>query len=577
VVLLVLFALLAGAGTALSPCVLPVLPAVLSGGVTGGRRRPLGVALGLALSFTFATVALVYVIAALGLPNDLTRDLAIATLLIFGVLLCVPPLADRLEAWISRVVPKPVRAGGDGFGSGMLLGASLGLVYAPCAGPILAGVITVSAAQDFTVGRLAVALAYSAGSSIVLYVLMLGGRRITDRLRSVRARIQVAMGAVMIAVAALMIADLDVRFQSAIADDLPSALVNPTSGIEESSSVSHDLAALRGGGPVSQEGGTSEAAAGKRLPVYFDAPNFMGTQQWFNTPGDEPLSIGGLRGQVVLVDFWTYTCINCIRTLPYIEAWYRRYHRDGFTVVGVHTPEFPFERDAANVQRAIDDFGLTYPVVQDNEFETWNAYHNQYWPAKYLIDASGRVRLVHFGEGSYAETENAIRALLAEAGDRKLGDHAHAHVQRPNPHSTPESYLGAARAARFANGPILPGNQRFEDIPAGSVAEDQLAYGGSWTIRRESATAGPGASLELNFSGRRVFLVLGSPGEPRTMRVMLDGKPIPDSLAGPDVHGGAATISNQRLYRLVDLPHSERHVLTLRPEAGIEGYAFTFG
>jgi cytochrome c biogenesis protein CcdA/thiol-disulfide isomerase/thioredoxin len=577
VVLLGLFALLAGAGTALSPCVLPVLPAVLSAGVTGGKRRPLGIALGLALSFTFATVALVYVIDALGLPNDLTRTIAIVTLLVFGVLLCVQPLADRLEAWISRVVPKPARVGGDGFGSGMLLGASLGLVYAPCAGPILAGVITVSAAQNFTVGRLAVAFAYAAGSSIVLYVLMLGGRRITDRLGSVRARIQVAMGAVMIAVAVVMIANLDVRFESAIARHLPQALVDPTSRIEGSSSVSDDIAALRTSGPASHEVGTSEAAAGERLPVYFDAPNFIGTQEWFNTPGDKPLSIGGLRGQVVLVDFWTYTCINCIRTLPYIEAWYRRYHRDGFTVVGVHTPEFPFEREAANVQRAIGDFGLTYPVVQDNESATWNAYHNQYWPADYLIDASGRVRLVHFGEGSYTETEDGIRSLLAEAGDRRLGGHAHARVQRPDPHSTPETYLGAARAERFANGPILPGRQPFESIPAGSLAPDQLAYGGNWTIERESATAGPGASLELNFSGRRVFLVLGSPGKARTMQVLLDGKPIPDSAAGPDVHNGVATISNQRLYRLVDLPHSERHVLTLRPEAGIEGYAFTFG
>jgi cytochrome c biogenesis protein CcdA/thiol-disulfide isomerase/thioredoxin len=577
VVLLVLFALLAGAGTALSPCVLPVLPAVLSAGVTGGRRRPLGVALGLALSFTFATIALVYVIAALGLPNELTRDLAIATLLVFGVLLCIQPLADRLEGWISSVVPKPGRPGGDGFGSGMLLGASLGLVYAPCAGPILAGVITVSAAQDFTVGRLAVALAYSVGSSVVLYALMLGGRRITDHLGALRSRIQVAMGAVMIAVAAVMIANLDVRFENAIARHLPEALVDPTSRIERSGSVSDELASIRSSGPASHEGGTSEAAAGERLPVFFAAPNFIGTQDWFNTPGNEPLSIDQLRGQVVLVDFWTYTCINCIRTLPYVEAWYRKYHRDGFTVVGVHTPEFPFEREAGNVQHAIDDFGITYPVVQDNESATWNAYHNQYWPAKYLIDAQGRVRLVHFGEGSYSETEDAIRSLLAEAGDRSLGAHAQARVQRPDPRSTPESYLGAARAERFANGPILPGRQRFDQVPASSLASDQLAYGGEWTIQRESATAGRGASLELNFSARRVFLVLGSPGEPRTMRVLLDGRPIPDSMAGPDVHGGVATVTNQRLYRLVDLPQPGQHVLTLRPQAGIEGYAFTFG
>ena len=576
-VLLVLFALLAGAGTALSPCVLPVLPAVLSAGVTGGQRRPLGVALGLALSFTFATVALVYVIDALGLPNDLTRDIAIATLLVFGVLLCVQPLADRLEAWISRVVPKPERGRGEGFGSGLVLGASLGLVYAPCAGPILAGVITVSAAQDFTVGKLAVALAYSLGSSLVLYALMLGGRRITGRLGALRGRIQVAMGVVMIAVAAVMIADLDVRFENAIARHLPQALVDPTSRIESSSAISSGIADLRGGGPASREGGTAQAAAGERLPVYFEAPDFIGTQEWFNTPGGKPLSIGGLRGHVVLVDFWTYTCINCIRTLPYLEAWYREYHRDGFDVVGVHTPEFPFEREAANVDRAIGDFGITYPVVQDNESATWTAYHNQYWPADYLIDAQGRVRLVHFGEGAYSETEAGIRSLLAEAGDGKLGELAHAQVQRPDPHSTPETYLGAARAERFANGPILPGTQEFDEVPASELADDQLAYGGDWAISRDAAKAGRDASLELNFAARRVFLVLGSPGAPRRMQVLLDGKPISNSLAGPDVHNGTAAIASHRLYRLVELPHAGRHVLTLRPEEGIEGYAFTFG
>jgi thiol-disulfide isomerase/thioredoxin len=311
--------------------------------------------------------------------------------------------------------------------------------------------------------------------------------------------------------------------------------------------------------------------------VYFHAPDFVGTQQWFNAPGGRPLSITGLRGQVVLVDFWTYTCINCIRTLPYLEAWYRKYHRAGLEIVGVHTPEFPFERDAANVQRAIGDFGITYPVVQDNDSATWNAYHNQYWPADYLIDARGRVRLVHFGEGAYAETEDAIRSLLAEAGDRHLGTHAHARIQRPDPHSTPESYLGAARAERFANGPILPGKQRFDGIPESDLADDQLAYGGSWTIRSDSATAGADGTVELNFQARRVFCVLGSPGKPRTMRVLLDGKPIPDSLAGPDVHDAVARISNQRLYRLVELRRPGRHVLTLQPQTGIDGYAFTFG
>jgi len=577
VVLLVLFALVAGAGTALSPCVLPVLPAVLSAGVTGGRRRPLGVVAGLAVSFTFATVALVYVIEALGLPNDIARTLAIVTLVAFGLVLLVRPLADRVEGWISRVVPGPARVRGDGLASGLLVGASLGFVYAPCAGPILAGVITVSAAQDFTFGRLAVALAYSLGSATVLYALILGGRRITGRIDAYRGRVQAAMGVVMLAVAVVMIANLDVKFENSIARHLPSALVDPASRIESSADVSSELARLRGGGPASKEGGAAEAAAGKGLPVLFDAPDFTGTQEWFNTPGGSPLSLSDLRGRVVLVDFWTYTCINCIRTLPYIEAWYRKYRSDGFTVVGVHTPEFPFEKEASNVERAVGDYGLTYPVAQDNDAATWAAYHNSYWPADYLIDAEGRVRLAHFGEGSYSETEQAIRALLAEAGQANLGGRAHARTQRPERHATPESYLGAARAERFANGPILAGRQRFQQIPPGQLAADQLAYEGQWRIGADAATAGRGARLELDFAARRVFCVLGSPNGPRRMRVLLDGRPISHALAGPDVHAGVATISEQRLYRLVDLPKPGRHVLTLRPESGISGYAFTFG
>ena len=408
-----------------------------------------------------------------------------------------------------------------------MVGASLGFVYAPCAGPILAGVITVSAAQDFTFGRLAVALAYSLGSAGVLYALILGGRRLTDHLDAFRGRIQAAMGVVMLTVAFVMIANLDVKFENQIARHLPSALVDPASRIEQSPSVSEGLANLRGGGPVSHQGGAAQAAAGKRLPVVFQAPDFTGTQQWFNTRGDRPLSLAGLRGHVVLVDFWTYTCINCIRTLPYLESWYRKYRRDGFTVVGVHTPEFPFEKEASNVQRAIGDDGLTYPVAQDNDAATWTAYHNQYWPADYLIDAQGRVRLVHFGEGSYAETEGAIRSLLAEAGGAGLGGRANVRSQTPDPRATPESYLGAARADRFANGQIRPGTQSFQAVPPGRLGPDQLAYGGQWTISGESATAGHDASLELNFDARRVFCVLGSPARPRTMQVLLDGQPDP--------------------------------------------------
>jgi cytochrome c biogenesis protein CcdA/thiol-disulfide isomerase/thioredoxin len=577
-VALMAFAFVAGAATALSPCVLPVLPVALSAGVTGGRRRPLGVVTGLALSFAFATVALVYVIDALGLPGDLLRNLAILVLFGFGVTLLLPPVSARLEAWISRIAPAPKAGAGDGFGSGLLLGASLGFVYAPCAGPILAGVITVSASQSFTAGRLAVALSYAAGSAVVLYFLLLGGRKLIARLAPQAGRLQMATGAVMVVVALLMAGNYDTRFQTAIASDLPAVLVNPTKDLEENGDVRNQLARLRtvhsGVGTRAAEAGEGE---GGKLPVLGKAPEFADTEQWFNTPGDRPLSLRGLRGRVVLIDFWTYTCINCIRTLPYVKAWDERYRDKGLTVIGVHTPEFPFEREAGNVADAIAQNGLEYPVVQDNEYGTWEAWGNQYWPAKYLIDTKGRVRFAHFGEGEYGKTEGAIRKLLAEAGHQP-GARAEAHAETPSAGvTTPESYLGAGRALRFVNGSIAAGTQDFT-ASAAEVPDDGLAYEGRWRIGFDDATALAGARLDLNFGARRVFLVLGSQGgKPRPLRVLLDGKPLPQRFAGADVHDGVATIDRQRLYRLVELPSAQRHLLTLEFAPGISGYAFTFG
>src|SRR3954447_11116135 len=274
-VLLALFALLAGAATAVSPCVLPVLPVVLAAGTTGGRRRPVGIVTGITLSFTFATVALVYVIDALGLPGDFLRTFAIAVLLVFGATLIVPALGARVEAWLTRIAPR-ARAGADdgGFWSGLVVGLSLGLVYAPCAGPILAGVITVSASQSFTAGRLLIAFAYALGSGIVLYVLMLGGRRVTRPLSRHSGRFQMATGVVMVVMAVAMLGDLDTRFQTAIAAHLPSVLGDPTAKLER-----HVV----------------------RMPKRsIDlAPDFTGNQRWFNTPGDKPLHLKQLRGKVV--------------------------------------------------------------------------------------------------------------------------------------------------------------------------------------------------------------------------------------------------------------------------------------
>jgi cytochrome c biogenesis protein CcdA/thiol-disulfide isomerase/thioredoxin len=582
--LLILFGFLAGAGTALSPCVLPVLPIALSAGATGGRQRPLGIVAGLAVSFTFATVALVYVISALGLPGDLLRNLAIAVLLGFGITLMIPPLAARIEATMSRFAGRVGIAGGggDGFWSGTAVGASLGLVYAPCAGPILAGVITVSASQSFTAGRLAVALSYGIGSAVVLYFLMLGGRRVVAPLARRGNGLQVAMGAVMVVVALAMAGDYDVRFQNKIAGDLPAFLVNPTEGLEDTpearsalegvrDETAHGVGAVAASAPEPSAGPDGEAD----LPVLGAAPEFVDTQDWFDTPGGRPLGLRSLRGRVVLVDFWTYSCINCLRTLPYLTAWDKTYRKDGLTIVGVHSPEFPFEKDAGNVREAIERNGIHYPVAQDNDLATWNAYGNQYWPAEYFIDAQGRVRYAHFGEGEYGKKERIIRELLAEAGRPVAAKESGAHGIAPSASvTTPETYLGAARAERFVNPKLSPGSHDFGDPSA--PPPDEFAYRGRWRIALESATA-EGGSLDLDFGARRVYLVLGSPGRTRHMRVLLDGRPIPESIAGSDVHEGVVDITAQRLYNLVDLPGAGHHLLHLEPEAGAMAYAFTFG
>jgi cytochrome c biogenesis protein CcdA/thiol-disulfide isomerase/thioredoxin len=588
-VLLMLFAFLAGAATAISPCALPVLPVVFAAGTTGGRKRPLGIATGLAVSFAFAVVALVYVISAFGLPDGLLRTFAIAVLLVFGLSLMVPKASAWVEYRIglvtsrgsnkianskSRTEPK------DGFWSGVLVGGGLGFVYAPCAGPILAGVITATASQDFSAGRFAVALSYGVGSAAMFYALMLGGRRLIAPLSKRSGQIQFGMGLAMVLVAIAMFANLDSRFQTAIAADLPSFLVNPTGEIERSDAVAKRIADTKGqAGAGVGSAAEDTSIGGEALPVLGVAPEFTDNQKWFNTAGGKPLTIDELRGKVVLVDFWTYTCINCIRTLPYIEGWYKKYAGKGLVVVGVHTPEFPFEKSASNVQSAINQRGLTYPVAQDNNFGTWDAYSNQYWPAKYLIDANGKVRYIHFGEGDYAKTETAIRSLLAEEGVTDLGSNkTKVNAQVPSPGDiSPETYLGTARAKGFTNGDEIPGTKNYRS-PRGKLPLNMVRFSGIWMISNDAARAVTDSStLDLRFSARRVFLVLGAKGGPQPMKVLLDGKPISSADAGKDVKDGVAMIDAQRLYSLVDLPDVQEHLLTLEPANGIAGYAFTFG
>jgi thiol-disulfide isomerase/thioredoxin len=432
----------------------------------------------------------------------------------------------------------------------VVFGASLGLLYVPCAGPILAAVLTVQASQALSAQRLVTGLAYAVGTAAGVLLLALAGRRLLGRLRANAGRFQMAMGVVMVAFAVLTLTGADDRFRTEIANALPSWLVTPTESLEKSE------AATKAIGREPRKAGLQDAGP---------APEITGTQRWFNS---KPLTLRELRGRVVLVDFWTYTCINCIRTQPHLKAWDSRYRKDGLTIIGVHSPEFPFEKDAGNVERAVRQAGLEYPIAQDNDMTVWNAFQNQYWPAEYLIDARGHLRYASFGEGEYDQTESAIQDLLREAGHpAKPAQRAKVRAQTPSEGmSTPETYLGAARAEGFVQDPIRPGVRAFALPRRGALAQDAFALGGTWRVGYDQATAGPGARVAVRFGARRVYLVLGSPGRPRRVQVRLYG-------AKPRT----IVVDKQRLYTLVDLPDVQSRYLELRLEPGVKAYAFTFG
>jgi thiol-disulfide isomerase/thioredoxin len=289
------------------------------------------------------------------------------------------------------------------------------------------------------------------------------------------------------------------------------------------------------------------------------------------------LTLRGLRGHVVLVDFWTYTCINCIRTLPFLKGLYATYHPYGLEIVGVETPEFTFEQEASNVQQAIASDGLRYPVVQDNRYGTWNAYQNQYWPAEYLIDAHGEVRHTQFGEGDYKQSEAAVRQLLYDAGVRHLPPPMSAGAIMPSAGlATPETYLDYQRSTGFAQR-LLPGVHYYPGVA--KPALNEFALRGDWQVGSESATPMvAGAAIQAGFQAAHVYLVMTSADNlPRTVRVLLDGRPISAAAAGADVHGGLVTVRPQRLYALVSLPQAEFHSLTVEVPRGVRAYDFTFG
>jgi cytochrome c biogenesis protein CcdA/thiol-disulfide isomerase/thioredoxin len=535
--------LAAGFITAISPCVLPVLPIVFAGGATGGRRKPFAIVGGLIASFSAFTLFGVWLLRQLGLPQDILRDVAIGLLFLVAATLLYP----RLEELVQRPLLGLTRRPGGELGGGFLLGASLGLVFVPCAGPVLAAITVVGATQNVGARSIVLTLAYAIGAAVPMLLVAFFGRAGMKALRPHAHSIRQVLG-VVVGLTALAIAfNVDRRFQTAI----PGYTEALQKKVEQNGRAQSELRKLRGN--------TREQASSSSLEDFGPAPEVKGLSRWINS---EPLTLKKLRGKVVLVDFWTYSCINCLRTLPHVKAWYRAYRARGLVVLGVHTPEFAFEHVPSNVEGAVHRLGIEYPVALDNDYGTWNAFQNQYWPAKYLIDRRGHLRYYHFGEGEYDTTEARIRSLLGEsAGTLPVA----AELSDPTPKTvlTPETYLGYQRLARFAQTKITRDHFAEYSFPERPLQQSELAYSGTWKVTPEEIVAGLGARLWLSFIARNVHLVLGGRG---SVLVYLDG-----------TLKRTVRVDGSRLYTLLRMPSLTTGLLELQFTPGVRGYAFTFG
>ena len=539
----------AGLITALSPCVLPVLPVLLAGSAAGGPRRPYAIVAGLVVSFTLSVLFAAWVLDRLGLPLDVLRNVALALLFFVAATLIFPSFGLLIERPLARFT----RRSGRDVGGGFLLGTSLGLVMVPCAGPVLAAVAVVAASREVGIETLLLTLAYSLGHAVPLLAFAIGGQR-AGRLAAVRAHavaLRRGLGVVIAATALAITLNVDRHFTTAV----PGYTKAVQDHVENTARARRALEGLRG---ATGTGPGAEADA--VLDDYGPAPDFENVSLWLNTPGGRPLTIAGLRRKVVLVSFWTYTCVNCLRELPHVKAWYDAYRRDGFVVVGVHAPEFAFEHEPRNVRRAVRDLDIQYPVSLDNDFGTWNAYANQYWPANYLIDREGHVRYVHFGEGQYDRTERAIRALLTVDGIPRA---AMRPDRTPSGPQTPETYLGWKRLSpAYSGSPIEEGRIAAYMFPD-TLPEDGFAYAGRWRVEGERSVAGPGARLRIRAHARLVYLVLSGRG---TVTVLVDGR-----------RTRTVRVSANKLYTLADFGKRADRTLELRLTRGLAAYAFTFG
>ena len=578
---LLVLAYLGGVLTIVSPCILPVLPFVFARTGQPFLRSGLPLLAGMAVTF-----ALVASLAAVGggwvvQVNQYGRWLALLCVALFGLTLLLPQLSERLTRPLVAAGSRlSAAAGADARprpGASFLIGVATGLLWAPCAGPILGLVLTGAALQGASIGTTLLLLAYAAGAATSLALaLLVGGKVFGLMKKSLGAGewLRRGLGALMLA----GVAAIALGFDTGVLSRLSTA---STGGLEQS--LVDKLSAK-----PEQKGGAMMAAANHSdtLPIEGTLPPLEGAVQWLNSP---PLTAEALKGKVVLVDFWTYSCINCLRTLPYVKAWAEKYRDQGLVVIGVHAPEFAFERDVSNVTKAMQDLGITYPVAIDNAYKIWRAFDNQYWPAHYFADAKGQIRYHHFGEGDYAESERVIQQLLREAGARNVAGgliQADAKgVQQAtdmNEVQSPETYLGFQRAENFISTGTLATNQVANYPAAGNLALNHWTLEGQWNVGGQQATLNqPGGRIVYRFHARDLHLVLGpgADGKPVRFSVTVDGQ-APGDAHGTDVApDGSGTVTEQRLYQLVRQPGAvQDHTFTIEfLDPNVAAYAFTFG
>jgi cytochrome c biogenesis protein CcdA/thiol-disulfide isomerase/thioredoxin len=551
--ILVPIAFAAGIITAFTPCILPVLPIVLAGGA-GSTRRPYAIAAGLITTFTAFLLAGAWLWGLIGISAKHQIQIGAALLLALALTLIVPKVGEVVERpfrFFTR------RRAGD-LGGGFFLGASLGLVFIPCGGPVLA-TLTANAATDRVGGWIvAIAIAYAAGAAVPLLAIARGSRGLATRFRQHAQTVRVAGGVLMAAAAVVIYQGWAENLQTKV----PGYAQWVQDAIEGSSAAQDRLARLSGRNDAAfVPRGQQLASHLDKVPLkdYGSAPDVHDVSAWINS---RPLSLPELRGKVVLVDFWTYSCINCLRTLPYLKAWDARYRSKGLVILGVHTPEFAFERDPGNVRAAVKRLGIRYPVPLDNAYGTWKAYSNQYWPADYLVDQKGQVRDVHFGEGDYAKTEQNIRHLLEAGKAGQLPQAGQDADRTPKEIRTPESYLGYLRIGNYMGSPLRTDRTAAYRFPP-SLTQDSYAYAGTWKVEGERIVAGDNARVRLHFDARTVHLVLTGRG---LVTVKVNGK-----------MQQTVRIDRDRLYTLVTQKQAADGLLELGFTPGLAAYAFTFG